>query len=141
MILIDTNVLSEPMRQVPDPMVINWLNSQALETLYISTISIAEMRFGVRLLPESRRRKLLHNSLEETILPMFTGRTLAFELTASQAYAELMAVAKISGHTISVSDGYIAAIAKANSMMVATWDTLPFLAAGLRTINPWTVQQ
>ncbi len=137
MILVDTNVVSEPLHRVPEPRVVEWLDAQALETLYISTITVAEMRFGVRSLPEGRRRELLHNGLEQEVLPLFTGRVLAFDLAASQAYAELMANARSAGRSISAFDGYIAATAAANSMMVATRDTLPFEAAGLRTINPW----
>lgn len=90
----------------------------------------------LRSLPEGRRRELLHDGLEQEVLPLFTGLVLAFDLTASQAYAELMANAPLAGRTISASDGYIAVTAAANLMMVATQDRLPFEVAGLRTINP-----
>ncbi len=70
---------------------------------------------------------------------MFAGRVLAFDLPSSQAYAELMAKARPEGRTIPVSDGYIAATAAANGMMVATRDTAPFEAAGLKTVDPWAV--
>lgn len=138
MIVVDTNVVSEPLRRVPEPCVVEWLNEQALETLYLSAITVAELRFGVQSLPISRRRDRLHEDLERTVLPIFTGRVLAFDLAASQSYAELMANARSTGQTISTSDGYIAATAAANSMMVATRDTTPFNAAGLKTVNPWT---
>ena len=68
---------------------------------------------------------------------MFAGRVLEFDLAASQAYAELMAKARSAGQVISVSDGCMAATAAANAMMVATRDTAPFEAAGLKTIDPW----
>ena len=90
-ILVDTNVVSEPMHRVPEPRVVGWLDAQALETLYISTITVAEMRFGVQSLPKGRHRELLHNGLEQAVLLLFTGRVLAFDLAASQAYAKLMA--------------------------------------------------
>ena len=138
MIVVDTNVVSEPLRRVPEPCVVEWLNEQALETLYLSAITVAELRFGVQSLPISRRRDRLHEDLERTVLPIFTGRVLAFDLAASQSYAELMTNARSTGQTISTSDGYIAATAAANSMMVATRDTTPFNAAGLKTVNPWT---
>lgn len=138
MILVDTNVVSEPLRLVPEPQVVRWFDAQALETLYISAISVAELRFGIQSLPEGRRRELLHKGLEQDVLPMFIGRVLGFNLLESQAYAELMANARSVGQTLSASDGYIAATAAANSMMVATRDTLPFEAAGLTIINPWT---
>ena len=138
MILLDTNVVSEPLRRAPEPRVGAWLDAQALETLHLSAITVAELRFGVRSLPVGRRRDRLHEDLERRVLPMFTGRILAFDLAASQAYGELMAKARSAGRTLAVSDGYIAATAAANAMMVATRDTAPFVAAGLKTFNPWT---
>ena len=139
MILIDTNVVSEPLRKAPEPRVAGWLDAQALETLYLSAITVAELRFGVQSLPAGRRRDRLHEDLEGQVLPVFAGRVLAFDLPASQAYAELMAKARSEGRSIPVSDGYIAATAAANGMMVATRDTAPFEAAGLKTVNPWAV--
>ncbi len=138
MILVDTNVISEPLRRVPEPRVAEWLDAQALETLFLSTMTVAELRFGVRSLPVGRRRDRLDADLERRILPMFAGRVLAFDLAASQAYGELMAQARCAGRAISVSDGYIAATASANGMIVATRDTAPFEAAGLTALNPWT---
>jgi len=137
MILVDTNVVSEPLRTVPEPCVAEWLDAQALETLYLSAITVAELRFGVHALPPGRRREGLHEDLEQQVLPMFTGRVLAFDLAGSQAYAELMARARSVGFAVSVSDGYIAATAAANGMMVATRDSGPFQAAGLKTVDPW----
>ena len=139
MILMDANVVSEPLRRAPEPRVAEWLDAQALETLYLSAITVAEMRFGVQSLLAGRRRARLLEDLEEQVLPMFAGRVLAFDLPASQAYADLMAKARSEGRTIPVSDGYIAATAAANGMTVATRDIAPFEAAGLNTVDPWTV--
>lgn len=139
MIVVDTNVVSEPLRKVPEPRVVEWLNAQALETLYLSAITVAELRFGVQTLPVGHRRNRLEEDLERTVLPIFADRVLAFDLAASQSYADIMAKTRSAGQTISASDGYIAATAAANAMMVATRDTTPFNAAGLKTINPWTV--
>ncbi len=141
MMLVDTNVVSEPLRRTPEPRVAEWLDAQALETLHLSAITVAELRFGVRSLPAGRRRDRLHEDLEGRVLPMFAGRVLAFDLAASQDYAELMARARSAGRAIAVSDGYIAAIAAANAMTVATRDTAPFEAAGLKTVNPWLAQE
>ena len=138
MILLDTNVVSEPFRRAPEPRGAHWLDARALETLYLSAITVAELRFGVRSLPAGRRRDRLHEDLERRILPMFAGRVLAFDLAASQDCAELMARVRSAGRAISVSDGYIAATAAANTIMVVTRDTAPFEAAGLKTVNPWT---
>ena len=140
MILLDTNVISEPMKPSPDPVVSAWLDAQALETLYLSAISVAELRFGVRSLPSGRLQDRLEQDLENAILPMFAGRVLAFDLAASLVYAQLISVARKSGSQLSATDGYIAAIASANSMSVATRDKALFEAAGLTGVNPWLFQ-
>lgn len=137
MILVDTNVISEPFRKVPEAQVIDWIDAQPLETLYLSAITVAELRFGVASLPAGKRRDGMHESLERQVLPLFAGRVLAFDLAASQSYAELMARARAAGLAIGAADGYIAAIAAANGMAVATRDTALFQAAGVPVINPW----
>ncbi len=137
MILIDRNVVSEPLRRRPEPRVTEWIDSQPLETLYLSTVTVAELRFGAASLPAGRRRSLLNENLERRILPRFAGRILPFDLPATEAYALLMAQARRDGIAVSVSDGYIAAIATANGMAVATRDRTLFEAAGLRVIDPW----
>lgn len=137
MILVDTNVISEPLRQAPEARVIEWIDAQPLETLYLSAITVAELRFGVASLPAGKRRDRLHDSLETRVLPLFANRVLPFDLAASQAYATLMAKARTAGLAIGVADGYIAATAAANGMIVATRDTAPFEATGVPVINPW----
>ena len=116
MILVDTNVVSEPLRQNPDSRVTEWIDAQPLETLYLSAITVAELRFGVISLPAGRRRDLLNEDIEHRVLPLFAGRILAFDLAASQAYADLMANARSNGIAVAVSDGYIAATASTNGM-------------------------
>lgn len=91
MIILDTNVISEPLRQAPESRVIEWIDAQALETLYLSAITVAELRFGMASLPAGKRRDRLQESLEKQILPLFAGRVLPFDILASQAaYSELM---------------------------------------------------
>jgi predicted nucleic acid-binding protein len=141
MILVDTNVISEPLRKTPDAVVIEWIDAQALETLYLSAITVAELRFGVASLPAGKRRDRLHESMENRVLPLFTGRVLAFDLPASQAYAQLMSRARAAGLAIGAADGYIAATAAANRMAVATRDAAAFEAAGIPVIDPWRQQQ
>ncbi|MGK8485582.1 PIN domain-containing protein [Nocardia asiatica] len=137
MIVLDTNVLSEPLRKAPNPRVVAWIDAQPLHTLYLSAITVAELRFGIAAMPEGRRRLVLCERLETRVLPLFAGRVLAFDLTASAAYAELMAAARAAGAAIGTADGYIAAIAGAAKMAVATRDTAPFRAAGVSVIDPW----
>jgi predicted nucleic acid-binding protein len=140
MILLDTNVVSEPLKRSGDVGVLNWIDAQSIETLYLSAISLAELRFGIAALPPGKRRDFLQSSLEQRILPLFAGRVLSFDVPASTAYALLRARARVQGKAIATADGYIAAIAMANGLMVATRDTAPFEAAGLTVINPWDLQ-
>lgn len=137
MILLDTNVVSEPLRQAPDARVIAWIDAQALDTLFLSAITVAELRAGVALLPAGKRRAALHTSLETQVLPLFSGRVLPFDMGCTQSYADLMARTRASGMGIATADATIAAIAAANGLTVATRDTGPFEAAGVAVINPW----
>lgn len=137
MILLDTNVISEPQRQRPHARVIDWIDAQALETLYLSTITVAELRAGVALMPAGKRRNDLHDNLEKHLLPMFANRVLSFDLACTKAYADLLAQARAAGLAIKTADAFIAATALANGFTVATRDTSPFEAAGLTVINPW----
>lgn len=137
MILLDTNVISEPLKASGDLNVLAWIDAQSIETLYLSTICLAELRFGIAVLPKGKRKDTLSKSLEQTILPLFAGRILAFDETASQAYATIRADARVQGQAIAPADGYIAAIAKANALTVATRDVNPFSAAGVAVVNPW----
>jgi toxin FitB len=140
MILLDTNVVSEPLKLTGDVSVLTWIDAQIVETLYLSTISLAELRFGIAALPPGKRRDTLHSSLEQRVLPLFTGRILPFDTAASEAYALLRARARAQGKVIAPADGYIAATATTHGLMVATRDTGPFEAAGLTVINPWNLQ-
>lgn len=137
MILLDTNVVSEPLRRAPDARVIAWIDAQPLETLFLSAITVAELRAGVALLPAGKRRTGLLDNLEKRVLPLFAGSVLPFDVACTQAYAVLMAKARTAGLAIATADGYIAAIAAANRFAVATRDTGPFEAAGVDVINPW----
>ncbi|MCW5730551.1 MAG: type II toxin-antitoxin system VapC family toxin [Alphaproteobacteria bacterium] len=140
MILIHTNVISEPWKVAPDPHVLAWIDAQAIETLYLSAVTVAELRLGIAAMTAGKRRTTLHDRLERDVLPLFDGRVLPFDLDTSQAYADLMAQAKLAGKSIGKADGYIAATAAAHSLMVATRDTSPFEAAGLNFINPWIAE-
>jgi predicted nucleic acid-binding protein len=137
MILLDTNVVSEPLRQAPETRVIEWIDAQPLETLFLAAITVAELRADVALLPAGKRRAGLQESIERRVLPLFAGRVLPFDLSCTQAYAALMAKARDAGLAVATADGYIAAIAAANGLAVATRDTGPFEAAGVTVINPW----
>jgi toxin FitB len=137
LILLDTTIVSEPLRAAPNARVLAWIDAHTVETFYLSTISLAELRYGVTALPEGKRREALHHGLERRILPLFAGRILPFDAAASAAYVALRARAKIEGKAIAPADGYIAATAAVHGLIIATRDVAPFLAAGLKVICPW----
>jgi predicted nucleic acid-binding protein len=137
MILLDTNVISETLRQEPNNIVLEWIDDQALETLYLSAITVAELRAGVALMPSGKRKVAINENLEKRLLPMFTNRVLFFDMACTKTYADLMAKSRADGLAIATADAFIAAIAIANDFLVATRDTSPFIAAGLSVINPW----
>jgi predicted nucleic acid-binding protein len=137
MIIIDTNVISELWKREPNPNVLAWIDAQAIETLYLSAITVAELRCGLATMPEGKRRTVFKERLENDVLPAFAGRVLAFDLDTSKTYADLMARAKAEGKALGKADGFIAATAAAHGLMVATRDTGPFEAVPLNTINPW----
>lgn len=137
MILLDTNVISEPLRLEPEPCVVEWIDAQVLGTLYLAAITVAELRSGIALLPAGKRRTSLQENLERRVLPLFAERVLPFDLSCAQIYAEIIAKAQKAGLAIAAADGFIAAIAAANGFAVATRDIRSFEAAGATVINPW----
>ncbi len=138
MILVDTNVVSETMRRNPDSAVISWLDRQLAETLYLSSVSLAELLLGVAALPDGRRKNELRSALNGRAKDLFGQRILPFDQDAAVAFADIMSAARAVGRPIGLADGQIAAIAKANQLIVATRDTAPFAAAGLTIVNPWS---
>lgn len=138
MILLDTNVVSEMMRAVPDPRVVAWLDAQVVETLHLSTVSLAELLLGVAVLPDGKRKAQLQGSLDGALQALFGERLLTFDAAAAQAYARLISRARMIGRPIGPMDGMIGAIAEAHRLIVASRDVAPFEAAGLTVISPWS---
>src|SRR3989338_3415363 len=140
MIVLDTNVVSEAMKAEPNPAVRAWLDEQAAETLYLSSVTLAELLFGIGTLPLGRRKDALAQTLDG-LLELFGDRVLAFDNDAARHYAELTVTARAAGKGFPAPDGYIAAIATARGFTVATRDVAPFQAVGLNVINPWETMQ
>lgn len=136
MIILDTNVISEAMSPSPAPAVRDWLDAQVDGALYLTTITQAEILFGIAKLPSGQRKDRLA-AVFAGIERLFAGRILPFDGQAAQAFAALAAVARGSGRGFPTPDGYIAAIAASRAFVVATRDTAPFLAGGVDVINPW----
>ncbi len=137
MIILDTNVVSEPMKPSGNPAVRVWLDRQGADSLYLTATSLSELLVGVEILPDGKRKHGLDAALGELVTGLFGSRILPFEKKAAMAYATLWARARAAGHVISVSDGQIAAIASVYGFSVATRDTAPFMATGVAGINPW----
>ena len=138
MILLDTNVVSEAMKPQPHPSVRDWLDAQAAETLFLSSVTIAELMFGIGTLPKGKRKDNLTAALDGA-LRLFDGRVLPFDTEAARRYADLAVKARRAGKGFPTPDGYIAAIAAAHGFAVASRDTGAFMAAGLTVIDPWTM--
>lgn len=136
MIVLDTNVVSEAMKPQPDANVRVWLNEQALPTLYLSSVTLAELLFGIAAWPAGKRKNLLDRALNE-LLELFSDRVLPFDIDAARRYADLAVLARANGRGLPTPDGYIAAIAASRGFIVASRDTAPYQAAGVKVINPW----
>lgn len=137
MIILDTNVISELWRIESNPNVLAWIDAQNVETLFLSAITVAELRYGLATMPEGKRRLIFEKRLEQEVLQIFADRVLAFDINTSKIYAALMAQARSEGKIISMADGYIAATAVQHGFAIATRDTMPFTIAGIKVINPW----
>lgn len=137
MILLDTNVISELLRAAPSPAVIAWLDAQPAESLFLGMVTLAELHYGIVVLSDGAKKRSLQQAPVTRILPLFAGRILTLDEAATAAYGELRANARRQGLAIATADGYIAAIALPQQIVVATRDTAPFAAAVVRVENPW----
>lgn len=137
MIVLDTNVISEPLKPRADPRVIRWLDSQDPETLYLTSTTLSEVLIGIALLPAGKRKRGMELAMQTLLTKLFAGRFLSFDREAAIAFALLGSRAAAKGFSISVADCQIAAVAAVHGFAVATRDTAPFLAAGVPILNPW----
>lgn len=137
MIILDTNVVSEMMKEHPEQAIADWLDAQNLRSLYVTTINLMELRYGVHLLPEGKRKQALWEVLDFTLAKLFDDRELSFTRHAAEATATIAAETKNRGVNLGVADLQIAGIAMAHGFAVVSRDTLPFAEAGVSLINPW----
>lgn len=141
MIILDTNVLSEIQRPVPDSNVMAWLDVQEPGNLYVTAITAEELRFGAFILPDGDRKARLLGAIEAMLEDDFGGRILPYDGTASLFYAMRVSRARERGVSIGHADGQIGAIVAAQKIAsIATRDTGPFQAMGAEVINPWEYQ-
>lgn len=138
MMILDTNVVSELMRPNPEENVVEWIISQDSKDLYLTTVSEAELRYGVEIMPVGKRREGLRAVMDAMFREDFAERILPFDSPSVQAYAVIAASRRSAGRPISHSDCQIAAIASAHSASVATRDVSGFEGCGVNVVNPWT---
>jgi len=137
MIVLDTNVISELMRSQPDRAVVAWVSAQPRETLYTTGVNEAEVFYGIRAMPEGRRRTAFEIVAETLFAREFAGRVLPFDGAAARRYADIVVLRRQAGKPIEAFDALIAAVAWVASAAVATRDVDGFADCGLMIINPW----
>ena len=137
MIIIDTHVISEMMKPSPVTAVVDWFNEQEAVSLYLTTITIGEISYGIRALPDGKRRRLLTEGFETLLSAAFENRILDFDEAAARRYGDVMGNRKDMGRPLDCLDGQIAAIARANSCAVATRNIRDFEYCGLTIVNPF----
>jgi predicted nucleic acid-binding protein len=137
MIILDTNVLSALMQRRPDTTVIDWLDKQPPEAIWISSITLLESRYGLNLVAEGDRRSALIARFDEMLLTDLANRILVFDVRAATKAAELAAVRKRLGRPIDMRDTFIAGIAMAHGATLATRNTRHFEDLPSPVVNPW----
>lgn len=137
MILLDTNVLSELMKPEPDPKVASWVSVKPKASLFISTVTQAEILYGLSLLSDGKRKDNLEMAARTMFAEDFRGRILPFDTHAAASYAEIASTRQLSGQPISQFDVQIAAIARSRGGSVATRNVEDFVKCGIDVMNPW----
>lgn len=138
MIILDTNVLSEVMKAAPSPQVSAWLEGRPPLQLFTTTITQAEILYGVELLPSGKRRAALELAIERIFERAFEGRILPFDSEAARAFARIAWLKRAAGRPGTEFDTQIAAIAFCHGAAVATRNTMDFDGCGIAVLNPWT---
>ena len=141
MIVLDTNVLSELMRSRPAARVVEWVDGHGAQTLAITSITVAELLYGVARLRQSKRKGHLAAAIEALVHEDFADRVLAFDGPAAEHYADIVAERERQGRPISTADAQIAAICCSHDASLATRNVRDFDAAGLTVLDPWTAPE
>lgn len=138
MIVLDTNVISELMRSEPDGAVLEWFALQPITALFTTTVTEAEIFFGLALLPEGRRREALQNAARAMFEEDFSGRILPFDSDAAHAYAEIASARQLAGRPISQFDAQIAGIVRSRGAQLSTRNSRDFVECDIVLVDPWT---
>lgn len=138
MIVLDTNVLSEALRPVPEPSVLDWLSSQPRTSLFITTVTRGEILYGIRLLSDGKRRRGLWDAARKIFDADFADQVLSFDNDAADMFADIAASRRMAGKPISQFDAMIVAMARSRGARLATRNTKDFEDCGVDVVNPWT---
>jgi predicted nucleic acid-binding protein len=138
MIILDTNVISELLRPAPEPKVEHWLSAQDGLNVYLTSISEAELRYGLAIMGNGKRRAALIDAVDRILREDLAGRILPFDSDAAQSYATIAAARRAAGRPIAQADCQIASIAHTRGATVATRNTPDFEGCEIDLINPWT---
>jgi predicted nucleic acid-binding protein len=139
-IIVDTNVASEITSPHPNPTVLAWWHEQAIQEMFTTAVTEAEMRYGLAIMPDGRRRDSLFLRTDLLLRVFFENRILPFDSAAAQAYAEIRSNRRAIGRPIEHPDAQIAAIALSQGMAVATRNSNDFLDSGIEVVNPWPTE-
>lgn len=137
MMILDTNIISEMMKANPAINLIKWLDEQEVMQLFITTITIAEITYGLHVLPKGNRRSILENAFNNAVMEAFKHRILSFDVHAAYHYGKLMSQRKTLGRPLSLPDGQIASIAGVHDAVIVTRNTRDFINCELELINPF----
>jgi hypothetical protein len=137
MIILDTNIVSELMRPVPERMVLQWFRSHAAEDLHVTAVTMAEILYGIELISSSRRRDVVRVAAEKMFGDVFADRILTFEDRAAHAFSQIASSRRRQGKQISGIDAQIAAIARVHGATLATRNPYVFEGCGVKLVNPW----
>jgi toxin FitB len=138
MIVLDTNVLSETLRPIPDPQVMAWLAAQPRAALFTTAVTEAEILYGLRLLPEGTRKEALSIAIKAIFDEDFASTLLSFDSDAADQYAQIAVTRRNGGRPISQFDAMIAAITRSRGATLATRNVKDFVDCGIPIIDPWT---
>jgi predicted nucleic acid-binding protein len=138
LIILDTNVVSEPLKPNPDAAVLRWLDRQSPATLYLTTISQAELLAGVLALPAGKRRTELQRVINNELVSLFANRILPFGERSAEAYAHVVTAANVAANPIDFADAAIGAIAIEHNFILATRNVRDFKGTAVKLLNPWS---
>jgi len=138
MIILDTIVLSEALRPVPEPSVLGWMSKQPRASLFTTTLTEGEVLYGIRLLADGKRRRGLWDAAKRIFAEDFAGQVLSFDSDAADVYAEIAASRRLAGKPITQFDAMIGAMARSRGAALATRNAKDFEDCGVEIVDPWT---